>query len=1507
MAKQIEPEVSPLAVFQSAVYGNDALKLTEKKEIEKQIDITDRITVRDDCGEVNSTYVIDNMYNDDKDTLWGADGSQDIWIIFDTHGHQINQIKMDFFEFKDEEGSTKYGCKTIHVSDSDDLQQTFQLIIDHQCVDNDLNHHEITLHHKTKRLLKLQFSDLVNKRDIFGLQRIRFYGSLATGTGHQTDDVLYPWEELKDQNDESFEEDDNAQDITQSHLLQLVKTFPSDLKGSSNMSCGEHSERQNRKKDAFLIYDVGKILIDSIDIELDTTMMVKISTCDGTSDGDWNMIRIKREVVAKQRYKFYLKSTHGTRIKIAISNRKISAFKITHLQFNGFEPVVQDEITDQIKLFQCSRSRTRGQTAEFILNKNNNKSWLSAKNYPSTHLIFDCGRYEVHRIFIQFDTHSKPQWLKLRLSDVPNRYAFKTPSAQKWKFKTSLLSWDDRTWDDINECEEVTLNDLYKDGFKRYLQLEFLEYMRETLGIVRIRFYGAFSEQIPKDSEQFDAILDSIHDEVETKEDDDTCTQYAPKAVVTAPTATNTPVDAILNTNTPYIRVMFSRDKVAEPYFVVDCGNNAIRKIIVSISSSNTCKICKISTGDKMKGKKKEWTLLFENNEMNLNAPSDTIFEFTNETQQRYLKFEFLEYNRDIRYQSLDVNKILLIGESKHLYHEEKAITMDDILRCEHVDEDLIHKFQNQENEKLRNIELRLANEECEFGEQFRKTEITDTKWNEWIEMGFKYETVRSQPHYKNVEYKALLQPTIFERDEMMKLAEIYKDITHKYTKLRVDVKRDTWQTMFNADRHHRVVEEETQQARKEYQELSKLYSNEPTNTELQNSVNKLSKLREKETECRKEFDKQNAECRGNVHKLYPLEHQERQRIFEDTLNETIYNQWKDSVEQNPLIISDKYNVTQYESMIRWAQSGKRAEIRVLWTKLAALFQQSIKESKPLIHKYHVFQLSLFGREFLSRKFGLSGANTADIWVLFDCETIKLEYIQFQTESLVFFNKVLVSTSNELLMAKPKHGDEDEKEIKWNNFNVIAQREYKLYNDDDKKELKDGITFEQSRIDVQGKNQRYLKLIFTDFLDPQYIPNIVIQSIKFYATSKQTDDEECTDVTEGIKVADSAKCHQGRNADNLLHGYEGFHVKPGYMDGAAFIANEIRDAVCCTLNKLRNGGRIATHEKHFIKFLLCWVGGTHYKEILLTAKRVMNILSKPLTEEYKRLQQADSKILTLALNKDDRLEAHITSNHALLEWDYSRWYTYRKAMFYPKDLKPLAEEWIKLGLNLKDVEFKQIRRNGIIDKEVSFTSADEVAMEYINLIAFKLNPSFQRTMKRLFEQNRRKLDLRYPTNDANLGVLSGPVKTKSRQNIKVKLDYFNTPSPQCLSVLDIVRCAIVCESADELCTLFELINVTFSGKILRVKNAFDDPNKGACQYGYRAILMNIAYGDPNVLPKGYELIVEVQLLLFKYYTVRKNMHLGYGIVRSEEGGVSQQKKPHYVLAQDSCKLGKLDI
>eukprot|EP01083_Nonionella_stella_P073240 197878_1 len=508
-------------------------------------------------------------------------------------------------------------------------------------------------------------------------------------------------------------------------------------------------------------------------------------------------------------------------------------------------------------------------------------------------------------------------------------------------------------------------------------------------------------------------------------------------------------------------------------------------------------------------------------------------------------------------------------------------------------------------------------------------------------------------------------------------------------------------------------------------------------------------------------------------------------------------------------------------------------------------------------------------------------------YLIFDCceplKQVEQIAIQFVDGFQSALQSIIISTSN------TKDNDDE-----WTELFADHMAKSKIF--------VEKYTKEVQIIDIECKNKRYLKLLFVLREDSKQ------STLRFLKFCTKNVDENVKKLTSKIKVVEATPSKDDQIVDNIFHSNYRQDYKPRGMSHKPYknmVADRIRDEVCRAVNQIRGGGTISNDTKHFVKGLLCWKNHAHYHEILDTSKRIMNLLSKTLIEEYAKLQDRNAKLLTLSLDEKHALSKDIVSNHGLLEWDYKSWYQYRKAFFYPNDLEGLAEQWSKLGLPLSDTEFKHLRRTGLLDKEKSFVASDQLAMEYLNLIAYKLDPSFQHAMKDLFEENRKQLNLVYPANNVDLGVLSGPVKTKARQNIKVKLDYYDKPPPQCMAVLDIVRCAVVCETDDELCSLFELINTKFSGKILRIKNAFDDVNKGT--YGYRAVLMNIAYGDESLLPKEYQMICEVQLLLLKYYQVRKNMHLGYGIVRSEEGGLSHDRKPYVVLAEDSCKFGKLDI
>ena len=197
-------------------------------------------------------------------------------------------------------------------------------------------------------------------------------------------------------------------------------------------------------------------------------------------------------------------------------------------------------------------------------------------------------------------------------------------------------------------------------------------------------------------------------------------------------------------------------------------------------------------------------------------------------------------------------------------------------------------------------------------------------------------------------------------------------------------------------------------------------------------------------------------------------------------------------------------------------------------------------------------------------------------------------------------------------------------------------------------------------------------------------------------------------------------------------------------------------------------------------------------------------------------------------------------------------------------------------------------------KQILETSA--VIMDMINQAAAKVNPIFQETMKRLYQENLKQCDwLKNSNNKLDCGVFPGPIKTKARQQVKVEYDYKYEKPPRQGCVLDIVRCAIVCIDDIEMASLYKLIIKQFSKKILRVKNAFSDVKKA--NYGYRAVLINVIC-TAKVNGVEFPMIVEIQLILAKYFDVRKSMHLAYSVVRADNADT---------MAKDATKVGKLDI
>jgi len=840
---------------------------------------------------------------------------------------------------------------------------------------------------------------------------------------------------------------------------------------------------------------------------------------------------------------------------------------------------------------------------------------------------------------------------------------------------------------------------------------------------------------------------------------------------------------------------------------------------------------------------KNGWTLLVQDDEMTSKMTDGGTYDLTKYEVKKYIKLEFFEFGMQV----FGLSSVKLYGPGEFLDHKESKLSMEDIKNMKFKDQDLVQKYIDQMQKDHIAVITQMA---------VQASQAKPVLGDQWMDLKRKYYDAQGKMLWAYTEPYAYLADTDYERDQILMAMQKQKEECAQFTKEQLD---------------NEVAMEK---------KLAKVGEDYKAQGEIRTQWSEELQAHQKEW------------------------HKKIFSIWQDPKAKLIWQEWKNAVKTNPRQISSAFTVAEYDNCItQYAMRNDEDGLRECFGILADLFDQSMEQEKEMLHKFFVYQLnSNYLYQTYARSFSY-GIPPVSIVVDAASQKGKVDAIAFRV-SATQAQKIVISTADELREVKQQSedADDDETEIDYSNFNIIGQLDLSKF-DPKKRKGEDGgegLSLDETKVKIDRKNQRYIRVEFGDWEEKANWCSLQCKRMKFFGTDQS-----------GVKIVTATKSTGGQDAENVLKedDYSMYYTYAIGKNHKEAIEDRIRDKVCEGVNYLRKsrGGKISKHDKHFVKFLLCFQNERNYAEMLYSAKLVMGLLRKPLDIEYKRLQDTNAGILTLALDPQYRCDKSFRSNHQCLEWDYNKWYKPRNAMFWPQDLKPLADEWTKLGLNLTDPEFKQLRRTSSFEPDKSFVSSDDLAMEYLNLIAYKLDSGFQKAMKELFKQNREKMGRSYPTGNADLDVQSGPVKTKARQKIKVDLKYYVQPAPQCMAVLDIVRCGIVCEDSEELCSLYQLIMERFKGNIMRVKNAFDDIKKGDDSHGYRAVMINIKFGDESLLPKGYEMVCEAQLLLNAYYQVRKDMHLGYGITRSEDGGQGKDTKPFVVLARDCAKFGALDI
>eukprot|EP01084_Bolivina_argentea_P163317 284137_1 len=1437
----------PIGIRYLQIYGfipnkNDILN-TEyiNREIERFENITKEITCisyskTDKYSSMSGMYDLDSNSGD----WWHCRDVDIYFMIMDTKNYNVHRWEMFM-------GNMVRCCNSVSFFTSDDMNGKWI----HLKTGKPTANHNLNGQHK--QFLKVIFNEVIE-------------------TGLYVYFLQVLGEEKEEKETSVDDSKQSISDISRSVLISDVADsgtyggYPisNTLQNNENYWMSESGGDSQ-----WIVFDVTVYSIDMIQIlkrHWYETSKVVVYTCgewkNNESENNWiecigATANVKEDTFATLK----INGKNERYIKLLLQNQKKGYAGIQRLKFYG-NMKVNDNTMDMVNIEKVS-SCENGCEMNNVFNDKMGSYWSPKKELMiGSFMTFNCNGKEIDTIYVKFNQYGNCNKISVLMADISNDYAFQSKNVIKvFEFNTKLR----------NKLDIKSLN-AYNNGYKQYLQLRFEDFQRSSLRIEQILLLGhSTTDNTFENEEKVSTIIDN---EVETTSVDKiNCIECEDSGSSLYPLQ-----NIFVDNDSPWQSGVLS-DSTHSLYFIFDCGDYRVRKLVIYLKEPDKCKGCRIYSSDTAM----KWGEIGKISEMNKGfGAKEKIFK--DAQQKKFLKIVFFGFEK----RQFAIRRIKFIGNG---LDEEYDMTLDQVLHSEvngNVNQELIAKYlkliTKQRNENLIEGYAQLQRIENDRDKGPMSAEWMDQK-----------RVVLLMPYtfiYNRKMAESKLKLTIYEETQAAKIAanefanaemEVNKKLKKEFVK---------WKTII--EKRDKMIELETE------------YLTEFKNQNFDKGLEKKEAFGNAQTyyESRLKNNGAGEDVKKATKNADEIE--EKQEInAADTIdanrNEKIFQAWCDSVDNNPLKLDSNYSVQQYLFVVQWAKTHKTEEAEERYKKLANLLDEALAKQKQTMHKFHLFQLSEI-YEWARPEMVVQTKNR--VWVLFDCGKRKINKIKLVFGYKGQAKQILVDTSD---VKEEKYSDEVERFAAFQRLQIAdCNRKYNS----------------QVEININEKNRQYLKLQFEDCDPPGQVS---IKNIKFYIKStdameldeddNKTSKTELKNLTSHIKVFDHTKSDMFAN--NIQEIYSTRNdawtndadvTRQKIDDPKKYISERIVDETCKALNIMRDGKAIESNYKYFIKFLLCWqLTEACYIELLMTAKRVMNLLKKPLIIEYDRLlsSSVNSPILRLKLDEKDRAK-DISTNLECLQSAYKDWYIHtRRALFWPKDLKPIADEWSKLGFEF-DKEFKNIRRDDPYSNR-SLCTSDDFAMMFLNCIAIKLNASFQNYMKRLFNQNRNKLNLGKPT-DKDVKVHEGPVKTKSRQNIKIKLDYNSAPHPQCMAVLDIVRCAIVCENDKELCSLYNLIVSEFSQQIKRVKNAFADINKGT--YGYRAVLMNIVYGDQDVLPyPKYRMICEVQLLLNKYYKVRGKMHLGYGIVRSE-GEVSTksaEKAPHYVLAQDSCKFGKLDI
>eukprot|EP01084_Bolivina_argentea_P114708 204156_1 len=224
---------------------------------------------------------------------------------------------------------------------------------------------------------------------------------------------------------------------------------------------------------------------------------------------------------------------------------------------------------------------------------------------------------------------------------------------------------------------------------------------------------------------------------------------------------------------------------------------------------------------------------------------------------------------------------------------------------------------------------------------------------------------------YLETSIYAYASDTIYEREELLKVAQLQKEMATQCAKEQLENEMKWIET-------EKPFKEEGKKAYDDWQCV----------------VNDENITQQKKNELQIIFQEKRKCCEDRMKSNYPitLQHMRKwyekiSKLFQHPKAKHIYETWKDGIENHPTEISTTYTVREYENALeQYGRIYDEKRIEKPFRIMADLFDKSLEEEKELLHRFFVYQLNVGeGIDNYYRRYARGPSyNTPPVTIIFD-------------------------------------------------------------------------------------------------------------------------------------------------------------------------------------------------------------------------------------------------------------------------------------------------------------------------------------------------------------------------------------------------------------------------------------------------------------------------------------------------------------------------------------------